>query len=780
MNRPRLPRPRVGPLLLAILVVNLVLFLAYCWSRGGQTTLVRLEARGGVFTAYVDGVRSLSAPFDAPASGGIILTLENTANLPSLPRPRGIDAVRVTDLASGRVLFQDDFSSGVRAPWLVLDGAFASEDGVLEGGGVIALRNAAWRDYAVDVRYRNIVGAIVAVRADEPGAGVAYHFRPPSHKLVSPTAAFDGGIDRNKVSLSKRASVRMLSALALRAYPVALVALASGTVLVAALGFSRPPELPRLPERARHLAPWALVAALAFGAFGIAMFIMYSYVTRMPHVPDEVSYLFQAKLLSSGDLSAPPPPVPAAFQYFVQNFITVSDGRWASIYPFGHPIVLAIGTLFGAPWLMPPLVGAASVVLLFVIGRRLYATRVGLLAALLLVTSPFFLMTTTNFMAHNTASFYLLLSLLFLLFLDRRPGTFGLLAGLSFGLLFNTRPLTALALITPFGAYLLAQLLPGERRLEGVKALGAFVAGGLVMLAAYWLYNYGTTGAAFTNGYQATTRAEESFGFGGRHSVALALQNEAAQLKLLLLVLHGWPQYVGLMFAALPFLSLSRNRHDWFLGACAAFVMAAPAFWRGEGIMHGPRYWYEATPFLILLAARGADRAVELLVQGAAWLRRRLLGRDDRAPPVWAALGLTYAVVLALVGSSLYGWLLGQQASWNVPFTPARAEELRGLFGVDNRLVAALNNADLEHALVLVEDCGLGEKWYCYGSVAWLNEPTLDGDVVYARDIPTLRDEIIAAFPGRAVYIATYRITWLRPYDPAQDAEPKATPGALQ
>ncbi|MBI3085808.1 MAG: MFS transporter [candidate division NC10 bacterium] len=61
------------------------------------------------------------------------------------------------------------------------------------------------------------------------------------------------------------------------------------------------------------------------------------------------------------------------------------------------------------PWLVPPLVGAGSVVLIYLLGKRVYASStVGLIAAALLLFSPFFQMTASNFMSHNTTAFVIL------------------------------------------------------------------------------------------------------------------------------------------------------------------------------------------------------------------------------------------------------------------------------------------------------------------------------------------------------------------------------------
>ena len=640
-GRFRVGGSHVGIALALFFAVNLLLVAGYFWSRGGQTTHLRVEARGDEFVAYVDGRLALRASFDAPLEGGLVLTLEDTNNIPSMPKPRGIDSVRVTDLASGEVLFQDDFSSGLGSPWTVVSGVFSDDDGVLgvEGNGTLTLNDRAWRDYAVEAKYKNITAGEIMVRARSSEAGVSYRFRTfwyPNHEFAlieqgDAVAVSAGG----RLELGRGETIRSLVAMVLSPYPVVLLVLAFALAAVVALQFARTSRLPVGAFRVHPGLPWFVAGALALGALALTLFISFSYVLRLPHVPDEVSYIFQAKILASGRLAAPLPPVPEAFDFFYEPFMVLSDGRWASIYPFGHPLMLAIGVKLGAIWLIPPLVGAASVALLFVIGRKVYNVRVGLLAALLVATSPFFLMTATNFMSHNTAAFYLLVSLAFLAFIDRRPVLFGVLAGLFFGLAFNTRPFTATALIPPFGLFLLSLLLQRNGRRLGVKQVGGFIAGGVVMLGAYWLYNYGTIGDAFSNGYQANDpNLGEVVGFGGRHTVNLGIQNEQTQMAFLALVLNGWPQYIGLMFVLLPFILGTRHRWDWFLLACAVAVIAAHTLFGGFVIMHGPRYWYEAAPLLMLLTARGADRAAELLASAASLVRGRLFGASPR--PQWA------------------------------------------------------------------------------------------------------------------------------------------------
>lgn len=763
-------RPPIAAGAAVFVMINLVLLGAYLWSRGGQTTHVRLEAEGDQFAAYVDDRLMVESTFaGAERRGGIILSIgSGPDHVPSLPSPGGIDSVRVTDLADGRVLFEDDFSLEPDERWVLSRQTFDIDSGVFsdEGAATLSLLDMPWRDYALDVAFKNIDVGQIAVRAGGPSSVVAYSFRPFRHfdntllfrELGQPPVEVTGP----PIQLSKVETAKSMVAMALHPYPLALQLLAIGVIAVGGLQFAHFLGASRLSlrlPRASSDLPGLTVAGIVGGTFGVLLFLNRVYGSSLPHVPDSVSYIFQAKVLASGHLSVSPPPVREVFDFFFPPFIVQSGDRWASIYPFGHPLLLAIGVRIGAIWLIPPLVGAATVGMIYLLGQKVYRTRVGLLAALLLASSPFFLMTASNFMAHNTAAFYIVASLLCLAFIDKRPVLFGVLAGVFFGLAFNTRILTTTALMLPFGVYLLSLLVPRERRALGALQVSAFLIGGLLMLGAYWFYNWGTTGDPFTNGYQQAADVSSAIGFGERHSFTISTQHEQTQLALLLLVLNGWPQYIGLLFVLLPFVLGTRHRWDWLLLTSAVFIMAAYVLFRGNGVMHGPRYWYEATPFLILLAARGADHAADVLASGTGWLRQTLFGTGEGA--AWAGAGLSYALALALVGASIYGWLLSQHSGWQARFAPDQAVDLQGFNFIDNRLVRLVDDADLDDALVLVEAC---PNWWCYGNVFWMNAPTLDGDVVFARNIEARHAELFRAYPDRKVYVATYTRPSLRPY----------------
>jgi 4-amino-4-deoxy-L-arabinose transferase-like glycosyltransferase len=764
-------------------LVNAVLLTGYFWSRGGQTVRVRVEARGNHFAAFVDGELKSAATFEAPAKGGVALAVLNTGAIPSLPEPRGIDWVRVTDLQTGDVLFADDFSPGYEQRWTVA-GPWRNDGGVvgIPGDGTLLLP-ADWTDYAVDVQLKNVVGAAVLVRAQDSKTGVVFSLRPFRQQDTG-LALINGDkvvttAPSGLVIPGRGETIKSMVAMVLRPYFTIFLLLSIGFGAVTVLQFvpfervrvprSTDDGLPPIVAASMSKLPWLAAGAVAAGAFGVALFLMRSYTQSMPHVQDSVTYVFQAKMLASGRLFGHPPPVPQVFDFETPPFLIVQSGKWASVYSFGHSLALAVGAWFGAMWVVPPLLGAGCIALTYAIGQKAYNARVGLLATVLMASSPFFFMTASEFMSHNTTTFYILASLFFLMIAGRRPLLYGALGGLFFGLAFNARQLEAATLVLPFAALLLSPLVRSEDRRMAARQIGAFVAAGLVMFVVYLLYNYVTRGDIFDTGY-AAAGFKNHIGFGGEHSVAMGIANEQVQMALLVPLLNGWPIWAGLGFVLLPFVLATRKLWDWFFLSCAVLLIGVYTLYIGHGIMYGPRYWYPAAPFLMLLAARGADRAATVIA-GAAHSLRSIFTRSAARPAVWAGVLVVYILVAVLVRSSIKGWLLSEDNLVSADFVPGNAVSLKSFNQTDDRLITLIDGAHLKNALVLVEPCTI---WSCYGSVFWLNSPSLHGDVVIARDLAAHRPELFAAYPDRNVYLASYQDRFLVPF--GSPMIPGATP----
>ncbi len=773
------------------LLVNLGLIALYFWSQGGQTTLVELRNDGGAFRALTDGKQVVpggndersAAVLDVPERGTIILVVAPPS--PSLPGPSGVDSIVVTG-ADGEVLFRDDFEALDPNTWQVLAGDFEVIDGVLtakstDSENSLLLRTEGWSDYDVAVTYRNSPAGVIGVNVTGEGR-LFYHFDLlrdfPSYFNVSNNGAEQPGAAGSLMRTDYAGPLKSAGNMLARVYPYLLAALAVGTLLVLVLSAAEPiaERVSALTERhSSHRSPsppagrgsgggvaLLIAAAMALVAIGLTAYLNLTYYGAIPHLPDEVSYLFQADLFSHLKVTGDIPPVRQAFYFYNPSSLYEHGDQWASFYPFGHPLVLTIGVLLGIVDYIPSLVGAACVLLTFLIGRRLFDARTGLIAAGLLLASPFFLMQASSYMSHNTAMLYVLLA--FYCILRRNPPLlWGALGGLFFGLAFNTRTLTAVALAPVFGAYMLSYVL-NQREVgrEWVRHTAPFLAAGLVMIGAMLLYNYAITGDALTSPYTGTQGASsELFGFRDGHHLDIGLRNLQAQLMALLVVFNAWPQWAALGLVLLPFVLGTRDLRDYFLAACVLAPIAIYIGYRYSGIYEGPRYWYETMPFLVLLSARGASIASERMTFAAAWVRDRLPFGPQ--PSYWAGSTVVYAAVAVLVVYGTGGWLFGWTHEREAPLVPAQASSMEGLFGVDGRLDALANEMDLHDALVLVKPCGPFNSPACYGSVFLRNLPNFDGDVVWALYDESRNAETISAYPNRVVYVATWAPVSIEP-----------------
>jgi hypothetical protein len=377
-------------------------------------------------------------------------------------------------------------------------------------------------------------------------------------------------------------------------------------------------------------------------------------------------------------------------------------------------------------------------------------------------------MQSSNFMSHNTWVFYLLVSMYFLLNRER-PVLYGALAGLFFGLVANTRTVEAAMLIPPFGLLLLSFLKPQEMRQENLKYVGSFMAGGAVMVLAMLAYNAAITGDPLEPPYVAW--GADTLGFVDGHTFDIGMRTMQSHLMGLILVFHAWPVWVGLSFVLLPFILGTRNLWDYFLIACAFLVSVIYILYETGMLYMGPRYWYQAVPFLVLLTARGIEMAAAGLGNLATSLRSHYL-RDTR-PASWAGTAVVYSWVAVLVIWGTGGWLVGwHEDEWSeldVPQVQASLAEVEFIYGFDNRLIELEKRLKPTNALILVKPCGNYNSFACYNTVFDRNSLNFDSSVLWARYIPEMNQEIIDAYPGRTVYVADFDESIIRLYDPSID-----------
>jgi 4-amino-4-deoxy-L-arabinose transferase-like glycosyltransferase len=474
----------------------------------------------------------------------------------------------------------------------------------------------------------------------------------------------------------------------------------------------------------------------------------------MPHLEDEHANLFQASVFAAGQITADVPQHPSSF--FIP-FVINSAGKRFGKYPPGYPLLLALGAAVGQPWLINALAAALGILGVYLLGRELFDSDTGLLAAALGAVSPMFVLLSGTLLSHS-ASIAALTLFAWAFLRARRPDEarrtrFALLAGALLGWAAIVRPWTALGIGLPFvllAAWDIARTRGGALPFYAAMALAC-----ALVCAILALFNIAATGSATTNTYSLWWDYD-SIGFGpghGRgadgHTIEKGIRNMQLDLADFPAGLFGWPQPAGIALAWLPvalgllwpapdsrapssktiegsgpfarawdFLDrlYDATRNEWgLLAPAVSLIVAQIAYWARADTLYGPRYYAEAMPFLWIIAARG------LIKFGSTTWRRR---------------GIKLALPLLV--------------AWSAIFTiEPRALKGRGFFDISRRDADAIAAAAPHHALVFVA----GTHWTAYASLSWLNAPNLDGDIVFAQNRGDVENtQVVEDFAGRTVY----------------------------
>ena len=452
----------------------------------------------------------------------------------------------------------------------------------------------------------------------------------------------------------------------------------------------------------------------------------------LAQLEDEYAYLWQARLIADGQISMPSPPEAEGF--FIP-FVIDYQGRRFGKYPLGWPLVLSLGVIVGARWLVNPLMAGVAVWLTFRLGQKLLRDRIGLLAAALTVASPLFLTYTGSLLSHTLG---LVLSLFFALSwldaVDEQNLTRGWLpplsAGFSLGLLALTRPWTAFGVALPFGVDGLIRLwrgsAPVRKRIIAIGLIAAAIA------SLHFLWQYALTGDALTNPYTLWW-SYDRVGFGTNHgpremghTLRQGWLNTRHSLILVGRDLFGWGQLSWLL-PVLGFWKLRRCRTAWLL-ACVfpALVLVYIAYW-----VSGPRYFYEGLHSLTLLSAAGIAWLAGWFApsDGIGFIRPRLRQ--------FLVLGL---LALGLILSSMF-------------YTPARLNAIQERYGFHRDDLEAFQSAASgakTPALILVHT----EEWKEYGALLHFQDPQLTTPFIFywAASTDNPSPNLSSHFPERNIY----------------------------
>jgi 4-amino-4-deoxy-L-arabinose transferase-like glycosyltransferase len=472
----------------------------------------------------------------------------------------------------------------------------------------------------------------------------------------------------------------------------------------------------------------------------VTFLITVSVFENTPHIEDEVAYVWQAQAISNGYLTLPSPPNP---KNFLVPFVVDLDGQRFGKYPLGWPALLAIGVRLGLRQLVNPLLAGLGVWLTYRLGKKVFGETVGLIAAGLTLTSPFFLMNSGTLLSHP---FGLVLSAAFALaWIDAfGDNTYSqrklplIVAALSLGVLALSRPFTALAVALPFGLHGIYLLLRGNwqtrRQVVAVGAASALVAG------LYFLWQYAVTGDPLTSPYTLWWPYDK-VGFGpgygvteSGHSLRLARINTKFSLWVGCRDLFGWAGYSWIF---LPFglvaVIIRRNWQGFLVGSVyASLVLIYLAYWVGAWL-YGPRYYYEGLYSLTLLSGAGIALLAGWPIHPSEHWRR--YSSWQRLRP----LAVSTIVLLLVAMNMLF-------------YTPARLSVMHALHGMERADLDPFQSEEaqaLTPALIIVYP----DIWMDYAVLLELADPFLDTPFIFVHHRGLNSDaELAEAFPDRNIF----------------------------
>jgi hypothetical protein len=397
--------------------------------------------------------------------------------------------------------------------------------------------------------------------------------------------------------------------------------------------------LSRLGAWLRRGGPCRGVGWIAFGlGCGASLLAWLWFFGGHVTIIDALAQVAQARLMLLGHVTLTMPQrvrdvvnIPA----FVESVPSYSQ------FPPGYLVLLPPLIACGLPVQLVNIAASGGVVALTAaLARRLTGSRLaGLIAAIMLACSPFFLVLAGTAMNHSVTCLALMTAAW--CFLPAGPAPTraqararALLGGLMLGWAATIRPLTALAHgLAWCGVWGTCLWEDAWRRRSGRRPSArldraapsvlrgvALVALALIPpLAGLAIYNLETTGHALRLAYRVNSPVMHRLGFfkAGEFSYGPlnAVENYVADLFDLNLVMLGWP--IGSWVAAAPWWLRTRlGRGERALLALVAMQGLCYGLYNYHHLVLGPRFQYEALPLMIVLVAIGL---APLLRRGGQW-----------------------------------------------------------------------------------------------------------------------------------------------------------------
>lgn len=484
-----------------------------------------------------------------------------------------------------------------------------------------------------------------------------------------------------------------------------------------------PIQVPRALRSPRLALGVGVLAAFVFPIL-VRTYLIYG----MPFSDDERVYLYAAQLLASGQLQTSSHPLPA----FFDHVFVINDGVRYTQYFLGWPMLLMPGVWLGAPWLMNPLYWALALPPVYLVAKRVAGESAALLAIVIHVFSPMWLLFAASYLSHVTTALFLAWTTWAALRSrdEDAPGWIDGLLAILFCFGFFVRPYTMLAGGSPALLWWLAGAWRDPRR------LGAFALPAGLMAALFLGLNQVMNGGVFKTGYGAYWEYLERVDFRNHGSWKEIPRTEDFIPNLRF---EEFPKRLR-VFAAGTY----RLFYNW-LGWPIGFALAVFAPARSEGLL------CIAMVATMSLASLGmADVGVDVVgpvhmaevsipltwVTVAGWAALRANLHASELARRWLTALIPALLLVTAVGYVQHRWTSVQRTAHVIrkPFT-------------------AIEKAGVHDAVVFYErgfsrQCVL--KHFVYGGP--INPPGPPGDLVFALDRGEENARLMAYYPGRRAY----------------------------
>ncbi len=468
-----------------------------------------------------------------------------------------------------------------------------------------------------------------------------------------------------------------------------------------------------------------MVGASAGATFVAVTLVRYGLLRDTAITDDENAYVFMARVFASGRLYLP--SMPAEIRPFFDNQFIINDGKWYGIYFPGHPLVLALGALVGAERWIPSLVTALTVVMGFLVARRIFGARAAALSALLFPVTVYMVLPSATLLAHSTAALALLTFVYGAIRIGGAPESIRWWIVAAIGLVWAgvTRPLGPAAFAIPWLLWLVVCVRKSGRTRAWAGGL-VFSAIGLASIVLFCGYNYALTGNPFQTGYQRSIELNNHVLLAGRLPAPWPLPTiyEVGHTILRMNFWEfGWP--LSLLFV--PFFRRTGPGILLLLSSCAV-PLAYALIGMTNVYALGPTHYAEIAVFVAILSASGLEALVEL-------------ARSWSAGERWSRF------VMAVPMVSVCCMLL--------VFLPIHAASLREMSQIARAPYELVESQGLDRAVVFVHS--LPALLVPPGAWVYLHRnprPDLLDPVLFVRHLGPDRDtQLMRFFPDRKAYI---------------------------